>query len=101
MYAAIWKQFGDAERVVRQLRSQLKEHGISQTKLARKAGVQAPHLTRWLQYPDTNKFRPSMETRLYLCEAMEILIQEKAGKHADIITEPAQQGVRPEIVPAP
>ena len=72
LYERVWSRYGRDSGFLPRIRSQMITHGIPQAALARRAGCQESHLSRWLNGHVT----PNLENRLILDEALDQLIDE-------------------------
>ena len=70
----IRRRYADPDAFIRQLRDTMALHGISQVRLARRAGYRQPDMNRWLTRNDKRRVRPGLETMMKLDEAVEELI---------------------------
>lgn len=70
-YEEVHRRYGDPTLFVERLNKKRETHGISRGALAKRAGLQATHVSRWLG----GRVTPSMETMVVLDEALDRLIE--------------------------
>lgn len=80
LFDSVYRMYGDPGRWATTTRSRLKRHGISQGKLAKRAGIDPSHLSKWVGERRTT--RPSIENMLLVDEALFELIELVAGTEA-------------------
>lgn len=73
-YDRVWARYGRAhsEKFLKHLKAQMRTHGVSQAALARRSGFHEGHVSRWMNEHVT----PSLETKLILDEALDLIIKE-------------------------
>jgi DNA-binding phage protein len=72
VFEAATHRYGNAAGFVAELSEDMARHGITQAKLARRAGINAQMLNRYMRGAAT----PSLWTMVYLDEAMHELVDE-------------------------
>lgn len=80
LYEQIWKRYGKPEDFVANLKGRMREHRISQGKLAKKAGFAEPHVSRWIG--KNPSVQPGMETMVMLDEALDLIVAEQDARRA-------------------
>jgi transcriptional regulator with XRE-family HTH domain len=68
-------QYSDPNRFIANLKSRMRLHGISQYQMAKRSGVSAKHIARWLTDNPKRRVRPTIKSMLILDETMDKLTE--------------------------
>lgn len=79
-YASLWSRYRCAREFRTRIRAALQENGVTQAQLAKVSGFTYRQISEWVGERSSGAKTPSLESRLMVDEALEILIRARSGE---------------------